>query len=185
MILHIPGVEETEAKNLQPTNIDLVIFHQSPDKRGRTRDLFQKFATSKTSLFVVVGQQTDLTLLAQLDMPLNFEVAPRQYDDVMPIVNPSFPYFLVSPEANSVFASFPRYGFRLVRCRFRHLPLRCYRNAWEASQQINHCFGLTFPTIIKLRWCWAKVSGSGDWKNIQEMKTQKLLMKFLVNWFST
>jgi hypothetical protein len=107
MILHIPGVEETEAKNLQPTNIDLVIFHQSPDKRGRTRDLFQKFATSKTSLFVVVGQQTDLALLAQIDMPLNFEVAPRQYDDVMPIVNPSFPYFLLSPEANSVFASFP------------------------------------------------------------------------------
>ncbi len=107
MILHIPGVEETEAKNLQPANIDLVIFHQSPDKRGRTRDLFQKFATSKTSLFVVVGQQTDLAFMDQLNMPLKFETPPRQYDDVMPIVNPSFPYFLLSPEANSVFSGFP------------------------------------------------------------------------------
>ena len=106
-ILHIPGVEETEVRNLQPTNIDLAIFHQSPDKRGRTRDLFQKFATSKTSLFMVVGQQTDLAGMAQFRMPLTFETAPRQYDDVMPVVNPSFPYFLLSPEANSVFSSFP------------------------------------------------------------------------------
>lgn len=107
MILHIPAVEETETKNLQPANIDLAIFHQVPDKRGRTRDLFQRFVTSKTSLFVVVGQQTDLNLLTDGTFPLKFDQPPRQYDDVMPVVNPSFPYFLLSPEANSVFSSFP------------------------------------------------------------------------------
>jgi hypothetical protein len=107
MILHIPAIEETETKNLQPANIDLAIFHQAPDKRGRTRDLFQRFATSKTSLFVVVGQQTDLNLLTDTTFPLKFDQPPRQFDDVMPVVNPSFPYFLLSPEANSVFSSFP------------------------------------------------------------------------------
>ncbi len=107
MILHIPDVEETEAKNLQPANIDLVIFHQSPDKRGRTRDLFQRFNASKTSMFLVVGQQTDLSALTADKIPLTFDQPPRQYDDVMPIVNPSFPYFLLSPEANSVFSGFP------------------------------------------------------------------------------
>jgi len=107
MILHIPAIEETETKNLQPANIDLAIFHQAPDKRGRTRDLFQRFVTSKTSLFVVVGQQTDLSLITDTTFPLKFDQSPRQFDDVMPVVNPSFPYFLLSPEANSVFSSFP------------------------------------------------------------------------------
>jgi hypothetical protein len=106
-ILHIPDVEETESKNLQPANIDLAIFHQAPDKRGRTRDLFQRFNSSKTSMFVIIGQQTDITALTANNVPLKFDQLPRQYDDVMPVVNASFPYFLLSPEANSVFASYP------------------------------------------------------------------------------
>ncbi len=106
-LLHIPGVQETEAKNLQPAAIDLVIFHQLPDKRGRTRDLFQRFAASKSSLFVIVGQQTDLSLLTQNNMPIKFEQPPRQLDDVMPVINPAFSGFLISPEANTVFAGFP------------------------------------------------------------------------------
>lgn len=105
--LHIPGVQETEAKNLQPSEVDLVIFHQSPDKRVRTRDLFQRFASSKTSLFVVVGQQSDLNQLAQQNMPIKYEQSPRQLDDVMPVINPSFPSFLISPEASDVFSGFP------------------------------------------------------------------------------
>lgn len=107
LLLHIPGVEETEPKNLQPANVDLAIFHQSPDKRGRTRDLFQRFSASNTSMFIVVGQQTDLAALTEGKIPLKFEQLPRQYDDVMPVVNPAFPYFLLSPEANSVFSGFP------------------------------------------------------------------------------
>lgn len=106
-ILHIPGVEETETKNIQPANVDLAIFHQSPDKSGRTRDLFQRFATSKTSMLVVVGQQTDLKAMTDGKMPLVFDQPPRQYDDVMPVISPTFPYFLLSPEANSVFSGFP------------------------------------------------------------------------------
>lgn len=106
-LLHIPGIQETEAKNLQPDAIDLVIFHQSPDKRGRTRDLFQRFNKSKTSLFVIVGQQTDLNFLTQNDVPLKFEQAPRQLDDVMPVINPTFSSFLISADANTVFAGFP------------------------------------------------------------------------------
>ncbi|HMV08106.1 MAG TPA: hypothetical protein PK325_01235 [Cyclobacteriaceae bacterium] len=106
-ILHIPGVEETETKNIQPANVDLAIFHQSPDKTGRTRDLFQRFAASKTSMLVVVGQQTDLKAMTDGKMPLAFDQPPRQYDDVMPVISPTFPYFLLSPEANSVFSGFP------------------------------------------------------------------------------
>lgn len=106
-VLHIPGVQEAELKYLQPQNIDLAIFHQSPDKRGRTRQLFQQFANSKTSLFLVTGQQSDLNLLAQLNMPLKFEQPPRQFDDVMPVINPAFSNFTISTESNSMFSGFP------------------------------------------------------------------------------
>lgn len=106
-LMHIPGVQETEAKNLEPGVIDLVIFHQSPDKRNKTRDVFQRFAGSKTSMFVIVGQQSDLQQLVQQKMPLKFETPPRQVDDVMPVLNPSFSGFLISPEANDVFEDFP------------------------------------------------------------------------------
>ncbi len=106
-ILHIPGLQETELKNLQPAAIDLVIFHQSPDKRGRTRELFQRFSKSETSLFVIAGQQTDLDFLTKNDVPLKFEQLPRQLDDVMPVINPTFSNFLISAEANAVFAGFP------------------------------------------------------------------------------
>src|SRR5690606_23942064 len=99
--------EDTVAKNVQPVNVDLVIFHQVPDKRPRTRDLFKRFSASKTSLFVVVGQQTDLTALAENNVPIKCDQPPRHYDDVMPVINPSFPYFLLSSEANSVFSGFP------------------------------------------------------------------------------
>jgi hypothetical protein len=106
-LLHIPGIQETESKNLQPTAVDLVIFHQSPDKRGRTRDLFQRFVNSRTSLFIVVGTQSDMSLMTQANMPLKFDQPPRQMDDVMPVVNPAFSSFLISPEANTVFSGFP------------------------------------------------------------------------------
>lgn len=106
-ITHIPQVEETESKNLQPANIDLVIFHQAPDVRGRTRELFQRFVAAKTSMFVIAGQQTDLNAIAQHQLPLKFEQVPRQYDDVMPVFNPSFSSFIISPEASTVFAGFP------------------------------------------------------------------------------
>lgn len=106
-LLHIPGVQETEASNLQATEVDLVIFHQSPDKRGRTRDLFQRFVNSKVSLFIISGSQTELSQLAQSNMPIKFEQPPRQFDDVMPVINPAFTSFLISPEANTVFAGFP------------------------------------------------------------------------------
>jgi hypothetical protein len=39
-LLHIPGVEEQPPANLRPDQIDLVIFHQAPDVRGKTRELF-------------------------------------------------------------------------------------------------------------------------------------------------
>lgn len=106
-LLHIPGIQEVESKYLQPQNIDLAVFHQAPDKRGRTRSLFQQFVNSKTSLFVVIGQQTELNVVTQNQLPLKFEQPPRQFDDVMPVINTGFVNFSVSSDANTAFANFP------------------------------------------------------------------------------
>jgi hypothetical protein len=106
-ILHVPGIEETLAQNLQPENIDLAVFHQVPDVRGRTRELFQRFSRSRTSMFLVLGQASDLGQIAQQQMPLGFEQLPRQYDEVTPVMNTAFSNFITSTEANSVFAGYP------------------------------------------------------------------------------
>lgn len=106
-LLHIPGIEETTPANLQPENIDLAIFHQAPDQRGRTRDVFQRFSRSRTSLFLVVGPTTDLNQVAQQQLPLVFEQPPRQFDEVTPSPNPAFANFTLAAEVNTAFAGYP------------------------------------------------------------------------------
>ncbi len=106
-LLHIPGVEEQQLSALQPDQFDLVIFHQAPDLRGKTKELFQKFAASKTSMFLIFGQQSDLSTLAKQNMPVHFDAPPRDYDDVVPVVNPTFSNFSISPEANTMLQDYP------------------------------------------------------------------------------
>jgi len=106
-LLHIPGVEEQSAATLASDDIDLAIFHQSPDLRGKTRDLFQQFASGKTPLFLIVGSQTDLSQMAKQNMPVKFESAPRDYDEVIPGTNPAFSQFLISTETNSIIPNYP------------------------------------------------------------------------------
>ncbi|HEY3405573.1 MAG TPA: VWA domain-containing protein [Ohtaekwangia sp.] len=106
-LLHIPGLMELQPSELQPDKIDLAIFHQSPDFHGQTKELFQQYMKSKTTLWIIVGQQTDLRLLAQSGAPIRMESVPREYDDVTPVVNPSFSHFTISPEASSLLTEYP------------------------------------------------------------------------------
>jgi hypothetical protein len=106
-ILHVPGVTEQQSSSLQPDKIDLAIFHQSPDIKGKTNTLFQTYANSKSSLFVILGQHTDLSQLTRGNMPLKFETLPRDYDEVTPVINTSFSNFSLSTEANSMVTNYP------------------------------------------------------------------------------
>jgi hypothetical protein len=87
--------------------IDLAIFHQAPDLRGRTNALFEQFTTSKTSLLIIFGQQSDLRQIQKRNMPVKFEDIPRDYDEVTPVVNTVFSSFIISPEANSILVDYP------------------------------------------------------------------------------
>jgi hypothetical protein len=106
-LLHIPGVSEQQASAIRNDQIDLVIFHQSPDMRGRTNAVFQSFVNSKASLLLILGQQSDLQQLARQNMPLRFETTPHDFDEVTPVANPDFPNFTLSPEANSILTEYP------------------------------------------------------------------------------
>lgn len=106
-LLHIPGLKELQPADLQPEKIDLAIFHRAPDFRGTTKTLFQQFVKSKTSLWIIIGEQTDLRLLTQSGVPLRMDNLPREFDDVTPVINGSFSHFTLSPEANSILAQYP------------------------------------------------------------------------------
>lgn len=106
-ILHIPEVNEQPPDVLAPEKIDLVVFHQSPDLRGKTVRLFDTFMKSKSSVMLVLGHQTDLRSLAKYAMPLHFENPPREYDEVTPVVNQALSNFSISAEASSAFSAFP------------------------------------------------------------------------------
>jgi hypothetical protein len=106
-LLHIPGVSQQQASTLRPDQIDLAIFHQVPDLKGKTAPLFQSLSNSKTSLLFILGQQSDLPLIGRQNMPIKFESAPKDYDEVTPVVNAAFSNFSLSAETNSIIASYP------------------------------------------------------------------------------
>ncbi len=106
-ILHIPDVSQQQASVLTPDNIDLVIFHQSPDLRGKTTQIFQNFIKSKSSVFLILGHQSNLQQLAHHNLPIQFESIPREYDEVTPVINPAFSNFNISAEASTAFSNFP------------------------------------------------------------------------------
>jgi hypothetical protein len=106
-LLHVPGISEQQPSTLQPDKIDLAVFHQSPDLKGKTNNLYQTFANSKTSLFLVIGQSSDLNQIARTNMPLKYESLPRDYDEVTPVVNTSFSNFTLSADATSMATNYP------------------------------------------------------------------------------
>ncbi|RAV99736.1 hypothetical protein [Pseudochryseolinea flava] len=116
-LVHIPGLNEQPSQNLAPDKIDLAIFHQAPDQRGRTRELFQKFMSTKTSLFIVLGQQSDLVQIGKQKTPIKFDSPPRDYDDVTPVLNAAFSNFNLSPETATIINDYPPMSVHFGRIR--------------------------------------------------------------------
>lgn len=106
-ILHTPAVNDQSSAKLRPGEVDLAVFHQSPDLRGRTNALFEQFAASKTSLFIIVGQQSDLRQIEKQNMPVKFEGTPQDFDEVTPVVNGAFSSFVISPETTTILGDYP------------------------------------------------------------------------------
>ncbi len=116
-LLHIPGVAENDLKKTKQDEIDLVILHQAPDVRGRSNAAFQQFIRSKASLLLVLGQASDLRVLAQNNMPVRFDSPPREFDQVTPVTNPAFSNFSLTPESSTVLTDYPPVSVHFGRIR--------------------------------------------------------------------
>ena len=106
-LLHIPGLSEQQPSALRSSEIDLAIFLQAPDLKGRTKELFQQIVSGNTSILLQLGQQTDIASLARNNMPIKFVTMPRDFDEVTPAINSSFSNFILTPENNSIIADYP------------------------------------------------------------------------------
>lgn len=104
--LHMPGVKEETPEHLQPEKIDLAIFSQVLDVDGRTQPLFQRFFTSKTGLFLMVGAKTNLRLFPAVGLPVLYE-SMGQKDEVTPSFNASFHDFTFGDDVAGRFSRYP------------------------------------------------------------------------------
>lgn len=105
-ILHIPGIAEAKPEWLKPGATELVIFHQTADRAGRTTTLLQQFQKSKTSLWLMLGTQTNFRQLAALQLPFSFENS-GQWDEVTPMINQSFRDFNFVDNTAGVVSDYP------------------------------------------------------------------------------
>jgi hypothetical protein len=106
LIVHIPGVSQTDPKLLQTGQSELIIFHQPFDVSMKTASMYQQLAKGKSSLLFVIGSKTNLRTLSSNGIALNFD-NPLQKDDATPVVNSSFHDFDFLDNSNSIFARFP------------------------------------------------------------------------------
>lgn len=106
LILHIPGVKDAKAEDLQPDKIDLAIFHQVLDYSGKTVALYNTLNQSGTSMLLVLGEKSNLRQMAANGIPITFE-NPGQWDAITPILNASFRDFGFPENLNATFARYP------------------------------------------------------------------------------
>jgi hypothetical protein len=105
-IVHIPGVKDAAAENLIPEKIDLAIFHQSPDVRGLTTQLFTRLKAAKIPLFIVLGQQSNLRQLPASGIALTFETM-GQWDETFGIPAEEFSAFKMPENLNNSLTRYP------------------------------------------------------------------------------
>ncbi len=105
-ILHIPGIQEAESNLLQPGKADLVIFHEVLDKQQKTAALYARLSKGPSSLMVIISKGTDVRALAINGIPLIFENT-SQWDEVTPVINPTFRDFGFAENVSSSFSKYP------------------------------------------------------------------------------
>jgi hypothetical protein len=106
VLLSVASVPNPSLTDLSPEKIDLAIFLQALDVEGRSSALLKQFLKSRTGLFLVLGNRSNLRQLTANGIPLAFENA-SQRDDVTPMINGSFRDFVFTDELGPTVASYP------------------------------------------------------------------------------
>jgi hypothetical protein len=103
--LFVPSVSKSDFGRLLE-EADLVIAFQAPDVKGVSKSFFQQIVNTKKPLLLVLGTQADWRELVKQEF-VRTEAPHRQYDEVVPALNPTFTTFLLSQEVATVFNSYP------------------------------------------------------------------------------
>jgi len=98
----IPGL--TEYKD---DKYDLVIFHQIPDAAGTAKSLLDKYLKRETSVLFIVGNQTHLGILNNINNIVKINTRRGQFDNVTPSFNPVFEKFKILPEEQNIINNYP------------------------------------------------------------------------------
>lgn len=107
LFLHVPGVNELSPDQLVPTRYDLIIAHQIPDLKGKTKNLFDKLYRSGKSLLLIYGRQSDFRMLAGYSLPDKQEARIFEADESGGRINPEFKPFSIDPVTVSRISEFP------------------------------------------------------------------------------
>ena len=92
----IPGLDK-----LQIDKYDLVIFHQFPDQRNSHRAYLDRILANNPSIWFIVGSQTNLHELNQLNSMVTITPSGNQTDQVFPVFNQGFERFNFDLELQS------------------------------------------------------------------------------------
>ncbi|HMP98455.1 MAG TPA: hypothetical protein PKC24_01655 [Cyclobacteriaceae bacterium] len=106
-LVHIPGVMPLPPNELNPPAIDLVIFHQSPDRNNRTTTIYNEFVRAGTPRLLLAGKQLNSRLITTEHWPAGFESITTQWDEVTPVLNSGFDQFLLSQEMDRGIRVYP------------------------------------------------------------------------------
>ncbi len=104
--LYIPGLSKIDEKLLQPSQVDLIIFHQAPDLQNITKPIFTKFAKSSSGVLYILGKQSNLIQLQANGIPFKFDNI-SQRDEVTPSINNLFRDFSFSENIATPISRYP------------------------------------------------------------------------------
>ncbi|MEP2670450.1 MAG: hypothetical protein ABJH04_15720 [Cyclobacteriaceae bacterium] len=158
-VVHIPGVSEAPPEALRPENIDLAIFQQAIDYSGKTTPVFKQLLENGTSLFIMLGDRSNLRQLAANGIPLTFE-NPGQWDAVTPVINADFKDFGFSDKLNGIFARYP--PARVPFGKFAY-PANANVLLFQRIGRVNTDRPLLFTTISNDQKM-AVLTGDGVWR---------------------
>ena len=98
--LYIPGLTE-----FKPDKYDLVILHQLPAARNIPR--LEELMKSSTAHWYIVGRQTNIAALNQLNPLVSIQQQSREFDPVFPVYNPAFSLFTYDASLVEQLSRFP------------------------------------------------------------------------------
>jgi hypothetical protein len=101
--IYIPGINEFNPS----TKYDLVIFHQLPDYAGIARNIIEKYTKDNTSLFYIIGSQTNIIHLNNLNNILTINARPGHKDKVTPSLNKDYDKFKIETDEAAIINSYP------------------------------------------------------------------------------